>query len=181
MFSTDESLQVLPRNNETIIEKNWCLEMMSSYNRLLLIYACLKPRRYHNWVLWYLLPTILVRQKRSKFERISGCDYSFIIEKGQFIEWMAKTGLAYYNINSIPLKKRIHCVKSILFGVILVHIFPHSDWIRRDIRENADQNNSEYGHFSRSDDDCRCLFKKHSTLENTRSLQLASWNNDGVT
>ena len=87
--------------------------MMSPYNRLLLIYACLKPRRYHNWVLWYLLPTILVYQKRSKFERISGCDYSFIKEKGQFIEWMAKTGLAYYNINPIPLKKRIHCVKSI--------------------------------------------------------------------
>ena len=42
-----------------------------------------------------------------------------------------------------------------VFGVILVRIFPHSDWIRRDtesvrIRENADQNNSEYGHFSRS-------------------------------
>ena len=43
------------------------------------------------------------------------------------------------------------------FGVILVRIFPHSDWIRRDtqylvqMRENADQNNSEYGHFLRSD------------------------------
>ena len=33
-----------------------------------------------------------------------------------------------------------------VFGVILVRIFPHSDWIR----ENADQNNSKYGHFSRS-------------------------------
>ena len=46
-----------------------------------------------------------------------------------------------------------------VFGVILVRIFPHSDWIRRDMeylspysvrmRENADQNNSKYGHFSR--------------------------------
>ena len=43
-----------------------------------------------------------------------------------------------------------------VFGVILSRIFPHSDWIRRDtlylvrMRENADQNNSEYGHFARS-------------------------------
>ena len=36
------------------------------------------------------------------------------------------------------------------FGVILVGIFPHSDWIRiqSEMRENADQNNSEYGHFT---------------------------------
>ena len=31
--------------------------------------------------------------------------------------------------------------------VILVRIFPYSNWMR----ENADQNNSEYGHFLRSD------------------------------
>ena len=46
-----------------------------------------------------------------------------------------------------------------VFGVILVRIFPHSDWIYREIRiispysvwmgENMDQNNSEYRHFSR--------------------------------
>ena len=35
-----------------------------------------------------------------------------------------------------------------VFGVILVRIFPHSAWIRRDM-VNADQNNSENGHFSR--------------------------------
>ena len=43
-----------------------------------------------------------------------------------------------------------------VFGVILVRIFPHLDWIRRDfrispysvqIKENADQSNSECGHF----------------------------------
>ena len=47
-----------------------------------------------------------------------------------------------------------------LFGVILVPIFPHWDGIRREkeyslysarMRENAEQNNSECGHFSRSD------------------------------
>ena len=42
-----------------------------------------------------------------------------------------------------------------VFGVILVRIFPHSDWIRRDpylvqMLENTDQNNSEYGNFLRS-------------------------------
>ena len=104
MSSTYESLQVLPQNNETIHRKNGCLEAISSYNRFFLIYACLKPRRYHNWYL-YLLPTIFVLEKRNKFDRISGCNYSFTIEKGQLIEWMAKIGLAYY--------KRIHCVKSV--------------------------------------------------------------------
>ena len=44
-----------------------------------------------------------------------------------------------------------------VFGVILVLIFPHSVWIRRDtppysvrMEENADQNNPEFGHFLRS-------------------------------
>ena len=44
----------------------------------------------------------------------------------------------------------IHCVKSVLirseYGEI-IRISMYSVWIR----ENADQNNSEYGHFSRSD------------------------------
>ena len=72
------------------------------------------------------------------------------------------------------LHKKLHllCSEGVLFTpleaeVILVHIFPHSDWIRRDTRteyreiprispysvrmwENADQNNSEYRHFLRS-------------------------------
>ena len=71
--------------------------------------------------------------------------------------------------------KKLHllCSEGVLFTpleaeVILVHIFPHSDWIRRDTRteyreiprislysvrmwENTGQNNSEYGHISRSD------------------------------
>ena len=44
-----------------------------------------------------------------------------------------------------------------IFGVILVRIFPHLDWIDTPCLSvfspnagNADQNNSEYGHFSRS-------------------------------
>ena len=35
------------------------------------------------------------------------------------------------------------CVKKSVFGVSLVRMFQWLDWIR----ENVDQNNSEYGHF----------------------------------
>ena len=49
-----------------------------------------------------------------------------------------------------------------VFGVILVRIFPHSEWIRRDTEylrmwENLDQNNSEYRHLLRSDRDAWTL------------------------
>ena len=40
-----------------------------------------------------------------------------------------------------------------VLGVILVHIFPHSDWIISpytvQMQENVDPNNSEYAHFLR--------------------------------
>ena len=39
-----------------------------------------------------------------------------------------------------------------VFGVILVRIFPHSDWIRRiRLRENTDKKNSGYRRFSRNE------------------------------
>ena len=54
-----------------------------------------------------------------------------------------------------------------VFGVILVRIFPtfphiwteYGEILRMSpysvqMRENADQNNSEYGHFSRSEEQC---------------------------
>ena len=50
-----------------------------------------------------------------------------------------------------------HFVKRVyIFGVFLVLIFLHSDWIRRDrispssvrMKENMDQHNSKYGHIS---------------------------------
>ena len=58
-----------------------------------------------------------------------------------------------------------HCIKSVRIrsysGPHFSHIFPHSDQIRRDhlsvfspnaekCEKNADENNSEYGHFLRS-------------------------------
>ena len=48
---------------------------------------------YHSWKLLYLLATIPVLQRHSKFEGIYGSNYSLIIEKGLFIEWMAATGI----------------------------------------------------------------------------------------
>ena len=57
-----------------------------------------------------------------------------------------------------------------VFEVILVRIFPYPDWIRRDIsispylvwmRENADQNNSEYRHILRS----LCFLKTFHNLQ----------------
>ena len=54
-------------------------------------------------------------------------------------------------------------------GVFLVSIFQHLEWIRRDtlyfsmfirMRENADQKNCEYGHFSRIDG--RCFYYKNT-------------------
>ena len=46
-----------------------------------------------------------------------------------------------------------------VFGVILVRISPHSDWIwvqeNSRVLENADQNNTEYQHFLRSVSDDR--------------------------
>ena len=53
-----------------------------------------------------------------------------------------------------------NAVKHLWFGVFLVHIFPHLDWIRRNTSYlsvlnpnvgNTDQKNSEYGHFLRSE------------------------------
>ena len=46
--------------------------------------------------------------------------------------------------------RNMDCVKVSVFGVILVRIHPHSDYSVC-MRENADQNNSKYRHFSRSD------------------------------
>ena len=45
----------------------------------------------------------------------------------------------------------VHSVKMFVFRVILVRIFPHSDLYPVRMRENAAQNNSKHGHFSRSD------------------------------
>ena len=67
----------------------------------------------------------------------------------------------------IQIRRLSYCVKSVRIpsysGLHFFHIFPHSDWIRRNTGylsvfsknsgkygKNADQNNSKYGHFLRS-------------------------------
>ena len=52
---------------------------------------------------------------------------------------------------NLPLNN--HCIKVSVFGVFLVRVFPHSEWIRRDtpysvrIPQNTDQKSSKHGHF----------------------------------
>ena len=55
-----------------------------------------------------------------------------------------------------------------VFGVILVRIFPHSDWMCISpysvrMRENTDQNNSKHEHFSRSDKSIINAYRSHVT------------------
>ena len=64
--------------------------------------------------------------------------------------------IAFYLCKSycVSLQNKVTLREVSIFGVFLVRIFPHLDldWIRRDIsirmRENMDQKNFEYGHFS---------------------------------
>ena len=65
-----------------------------------------------------------------------------------------------FRLSWITFLKNYAAWKVSVFGVSLGRIFPHSDWVRRDIlcicpysvriQKNTDYKNSEYGHFSRS-------------------------------
>ena len=75
----------------------------------------------------------------------------------RFINWTVK---------KLENFKKITAQKVSVLGVILVRIFPHLDWMREysvRIRENTDQNNSEYGHFLHSESlTCLKLMSKYS-------------------
>ena len=78
------SLQVVPWNNDPIIEKiddwKWCHHITDSFSR----YACLKPRMYQNYYdvsLQFLAIVIPVLQANSKFERMHHCNWCFIIQR----------------------------------------------------------------------------------------------------
>ena len=70
--------------------------------------------------------------------------------------------------------------------VVLACIFPHSDWIRREtstspysvwMRENADQNNFEYGHFLRIvATKVRFTLRKTFTFFEIRMKEISFWN-----
>ena len=60
-----------------------------------------------------------------------------------------------------------------VLGIILVHIFPHSDWKRTvRLREDKDQNNSEYGHFLRSISNLKLVFKSNDYPKNFINLYI---------
>ena len=113
-------------------------------------------RRISKWVPWILYPSL-------------PCAFSLCVHNVPSLYAYLPTcprGLsAYifraYSIMCFSLWFRENALwKVSLFRVILVRIFSYSHWIRRDtpylslysvrMRENADQNNSECGHFLRS-------------------------------
>ena len=71
------------------------------------------------------------------------------------------SGVAYRAVTNTAKKVSV-------FGLLLVHIFPHSHWIWRDtlysvqMRENTEQKNSKYGHFSCSATFLRLDLSKNS-------------------
>ena len=101
--------------------------------------------------------------------------------------WCVFFSITFLNLSFLIHYLRVsHFVKSIrTFGVFLVRIFLHSDWIRRDtpyfssifsrMWENADQKNSEYQHFSHSVHcwhwTCKCLLAIVSSL----NLPATAW------
>ena len=67
-----------------------------------------------------------------------------------------------------------------LHWVILVRIFLYLDWVRSDIlywvqvRENTDQNNSEYGHFYAVLSRCLTQSQLYDTADSTLGFHLVS-------
>ena len=69
-------------------------------------------------------------------KKASGNYFSFVIK-----EWLKQELTDHLAI----ILENVTAPKLSVFGVIVVSIFPHSDWMW----ENTDWNNPEYGHFSR--------------------------------
>ena len=88
---TYESLQLLPWNNDIIIEKidsyDWCLQVTDFF------------QYRHQWNIGVIifsnydvsLATTIILRKHNKFERIRGCNCCLIIKKWSIIEWEATT------------------------------------------------------------------------------------------
>ena len=76
--------------------------------------------------------------------------FSDLNHNGKNFKWATISWVA----DSLLLRRSLKTIT--VFGVFLVSIFQHSNWIRRDtpysvrMRENKYQKNSEYRHFSRS-------------------------------
>ena len=85
------------------VESTW-IRRGVPVERPLLIYTCLKPRRYHNLYLWYLLVAVAVICKNSKFERIHSSNCPFNIKKGHSSNGWLQFEL---RVNPMPFKKGI--------------------------------------------------------------------------
>ena len=82
--------------------------------------------------------------------------------KNSFWQWAQLNFKQIVNLIHIEFASSLTIWKASVFEDLLVRIFPHSDWIRRNtgdlrispysgrMRENTDRENSEYGIFSRS-------------------------------
>ena len=113
----------------------------------------------------------------TKNNSLAECDFLLkgnkCISKAQMIikKLDSSFRLLYLNVcqyvHQLPLAEKtserntrtFHCVKGSVFGVILLCILPHSDWIGRDAEYlsvfgpnagKSDHNNSKFGHFLRS-------------------------------
>ena len=81
-------------SHEILTDKtNGLLQLMYSNNRVYSIHTCLKPSSCQSWLLWYVLEATPVLGKCSKFEKMCDCNYSFVIEKDPFVEWVTATGM----------------------------------------------------------------------------------------
>ena len=73
---------------------------------------------------------------------------------------------------NFPMLIAWHCVKSVHIRIYSVHIFPHSDWIRRDT------NTSEYWHFSRSVTAKPCSYEKceaYKLIQDSQKRWIKNW------
>ena len=86
----------------------------------------------------YELFLSLLKKKKRKFYLKS---YFDIWLRNSDLHWLACSQVVrYLSLENTCSKSKkytltlgYHCVKVFVFGVILVRIFPHSDWIQRDI------------------------------------------------
>ena len=107
------------------------------------------------------------------------------INTGSLISLSFKLG--YNNFFSLSMKYFIilnTAWKVSVFGVMLIRISPHTNWIRRirsispysvQTRENAGQNKSEYGHFLRSASSRVECTKSHVNWQFIKSFAADIW------
>ena len=89
-------VQVLPRISDSAIEKKWMdgndvIIQQTSFNK------CMPEIKDVSKLFWYLLATIPVLQKHRKFQRMRGCNYSFIIKRSllpyEWLQWNCESAL----------------------------------------------------------------------------------------